>query len=334
MKAAVRALRRRVRCAWRPRTLVLAYHHVCAPGRTAPWVTVSPEDFTDQMAFLAESGLAIGLDEWLAELRRGRLPRGGRVLVTLDDAGRDTARIACPILRRCGVPATLFIPTGLVGRPRAFWWDQLYQLAQAASARGLDLAAFLENGGVQPLLRRTDLPSVRREDGWQIRPPERRADGLWRSLRLLDDGRRDELLAAAADWLGTAPASADEGPMGIEELAALDRDGPFTFGAHTVHHPVLAGLPHDCLTAEVEGARDALAGFRSFRKVFAYPYGDEPAVDGPAVEAVRAAGFEAAFTTCETALSGIEGRLTLGRACIDALPLDAFRGMVDHFLTR
>jgi peptidoglycan/xylan/chitin deacetylase (PgdA/CDA1 family) len=313
VKATLRALARKAVCVWRPRTLVLAYHHVGEPGPTAPWLTVSPARFAQQMAYLADSGLALSLDELLADLRRGRAPRGGRVLVTFDDAALDTGALACPILRRYAVPATLFVPTGLVGRQQAFWWNHLHRLARTAAGRGLDLLSFFRRAGVE------------------VPAGEQRADGLWRQVRFLDDARREELLAEAAGWLGV-PREEGPGVMRWVELAALDRDGLFTFGAHSVNHPALANLPEHQLATEVAGSRDALAGFRSFRKVFAYPYGDAAAVDAAAVEAVREAGFEAAFTTREGAVADGGDPFTLERVCVDDLALDDFRCVVDHFL--
>ncbi len=315
MRASVRMFRRAA-CWWRPGTLVLAYHHVAEPGHTAPRMTVSPARFAEQMAFLADSGLAVSLDELLADLRGGCLPREGRVLVTFDGAALDTRTLACPILKHYGVPATLFVPAGLLGRRQGFWWNQLHRLATTADERGLDLAAWLERVGVP------------------VPPTERWNDELWRSLRFLDDCRREEVLAAAARWLGVDLRFSGPGCMTWEELAVLDRDGLFTLGAQSVRHPVLAGLPPEHLAAEVEGSRDALAGFRSFRMVFAYPYGDHSSIDDAAVEAVRAAGFEAAFTTRVGALTATSDPLLLARVCIDEMPFDDFCGVLDHFLSR
>jgi hypothetical protein len=73
------------------------------------------------------------------------------------------------------------------------------------------------------------------------------------------------------------------------------------------------------------GSRDALARFRAFRNVFAYPYGDPAAVDAAAVRAVRAAGFAAAFTTGEASLTGAEEPLALDRVRVDERTLDDFR---------
>jgi peptidoglycan/xylan/chitin deacetylase (PgdA/CDA1 family) len=291
---------------------VLAYHHVGAPGPMPPGLTVTPEQFKEQMGFLAASGLLIGLDGLLTELRQGRVPRGGRVVVTFDDAALDTYAVAWPVLRRLKIPATLFVPAGLLGKG-PFWWNRLYRLTADARARGRDLGAFLAGAGVpEP------------DGGW-------RNDVLWRALRVLPDKRREDVLEAAGQWLGTDLAAA-AGPMTAEQLAQMDDDPLITIGAHTFSHPLLAGLETTRLTFEVAGSREALAGHKSFRPVFAYPYGDTAAVDAAAVRAVHEAGFEAAFTTVEGTLTGAEAPLLLGRLCVDGVGLTDFPYVIDHFL--
>ena len=120
--------------------------------------------------------------------------------------------------------------------------------------------------------------------------------------------------------------------MTWEQVAELDRSGLVTLGAHTVSRPALAGLSDAELAAEAAGAREALARFASFRNVFAYPYGDAEAVGERVRRAVRAAGFEFAFTTEETALAGGEEPAALGRVCIDDLTMDEFRWLIDRKL--
>jgi peptidoglycan/xylan/chitin deacetylase (PgdA/CDA1 family) len=316
MKATLRALARRAACVLQPRTLVLAYHHVGELDRSAPWVTVSPGRFAEQMAFLAASKMVVPLDDLLRDLRCGRMPRGGRVVITFDDAALDTCTNALPILRRFDLPATVFVPTGLVGKPGPFWWDRLAALSRLAAAREQDLADFFVRGGI--------LESGRQ---WT-------ADMLWRQLRYLDEHKLNAALDCACQWLGASTLGLDQGAMSWQQLAGMDEDGLVTFGAHSVSHPVLRAMDETRLEAEIAGSRDALGEFKSFRKVFAYPYGDAAAIGKRVESAVRQAGFEAAFTTEEKALTGREDRMALGRVCVDDMALDDFRWAIDHHLGR
>jgi len=101
-----------------------------------PELTVSPERFEEQMAFLSRREAVVPLDCLLGDLRKGRQPRRGRVVITFDDAAADVYEFAYPVLRRYGLPATIFVPTGLVGRAEPFWWNRLFRLGLRGASAG------------------------------------------------------------------------------------------------------------------------------------------------------------------------------------------------------
>src|SRR5687768_15139138 len=110
---------------------VLAYHRVEQPGRRTELdpalLSATPEAFERQVAYIARACSPLSLDEVLA-VRRGEAAMPPRaVLLTFDDAYRDFAEHAWPVLRRHGVPATLFVPTAYAGdSDLRFWWDRLH----------------------------------------------------------------------------------------------------------------------------------------------------------------------------------------------------------------
>jgi peptidoglycan/xylan/chitin deacetylase (PgdA/CDA1 family) len=315
MKAFLRSTNRYVRSLFRPRVLVLMYHHVCPPGSTPPYMTVSPERFEEQMAFLARRGIALSMDRMLGDLSAGRFAGGGWVLVTFDDAGTDTARYAVPILRRYRVPATVFVPTGLIGGGE-FWWNRLYLLAEHAAGRGIDLYHWL--GQRHPELAGPDPEST-----------------LWRRLRLFPPPAIEEILAAAATYLGNPGLRPSPGPMSTAELDDLGRgDGLITLGAHTVTHPMLEAIPDEQLEWELGASRAALRRFPAYRDVLAYPYGDAAVVTPRVRRAARAAGFAAAFTTARGAVFPQDDRWGLPRIGIEDGGLDGFRWAIDHYSCR
>ncbi|HUR84056.1 MAG TPA: polysaccharide deacetylase family protein [Solirubrobacteraceae bacterium] len=123
--------------------LVLNYHRIGDAASTPldpELFSATPGEFADQIAFLAERCEPIGLAGVPAALRARR---GRRVLVTFDDGYRDNFETAFPILRRHGVPATFFLATGFLDRPRLSWWDELAWLGAApcAAARYKALAS-------------------------------------------------------------------------------------------------------------------------------------------------------------------------------------------------
>lgn len=94
------------------------YHHVSShPGGGAygTALTVSPQEFDDQLRLLRASGcLVVGVRRLVADVRESRA-RGCEVALTFDDGYDDAARVAAPMLRRYGDVGTFFVSTGLLG---------------------------------------------------------------------------------------------------------------------------------------------------------------------------------------------------------------------------
>ncbi|MGH3113709.1 MAG: polysaccharide deacetylase family protein, partial [Gaiellaceae bacterium] len=118
---------------------VLTYHRVDEPEDVPelyPGLNgATPDEFEEHMRFLASSCRTLSLSELLA-VRRGEAPLPSHaVLVTFDDGYRSVAEHAWPIMRRHGVPLTLFVPTAYPGRPgNAFWWDRLWSALEGKHA--------------------------------------------------------------------------------------------------------------------------------------------------------------------------------------------------------
>ena len=92
-------------------SVVLAYHAIGSCPDDPADLYVDEAAFERQMAWLVKWRKVVPLKDVVA----GRAPRGS-VAVTFDDAYRSVLTTAAPILRRHGVPATVFAPTGWLGR--------------------------------------------------------------------------------------------------------------------------------------------------------------------------------------------------------------------------
>ena len=85
--------------------VVLLYHRVGAGERE---IDLDPDAFDAQMRTVAASGRARSLDDALAS------PEAGGVVVSIDDGFGDFIEFVLPSLMRHGVPAILYLATGLV----------------------------------------------------------------------------------------------------------------------------------------------------------------------------------------------------------------------------
>lgn len=111
--------------AHRSRTLILAYHAIVPTGESPAGdasLHLPQAKFAAQLDALARTHDVVPLAAALAPPpARATRPR---VAVTFDDAYQGAVRAGVHELVRRGMPATIFVPPGLLGGQR-FWWDVL-----------------------------------------------------------------------------------------------------------------------------------------------------------------------------------------------------------------
>jgi peptidoglycan/xylan/chitin deacetylase (PgdA/CDA1 family) len=257
---------------------VLTYHRVDAigsrPDLDPALISATPDQFERQMSWVAANRTVLSLDE-LLEIRRGRMAVPERaLLVTFDDAYLDFATGAWPVLRRHGLPVTMFVPTAYPDSDVRFWWDRLHAALSHTSRR----AALETQAGRFALVdseqRRRALERLR---AWIASVPHDEAMEL--VGRLVDD------------LGGEPPAPAVLGWQALRELAAAG----VALAPHSRSHARLDRLPLERLAAEIAGSRaDLVRELGACPPVFAFPGGGH---DADAEQLLAREGFEVAFTT-------------------------------------
>jgi peptidoglycan/xylan/chitin deacetylase (PgdA/CDA1 family) len=128
------------------RTLVLPillYHRIDVLRPSLPGITlrltVAPSAFIAQMEWLKGHGFhAVTQLQAFDALERGTpLPRKP-VMITFDDGYRDVLRNASPVLKRLGMPATMYVISGRVSGPDPSFanWGELHLLEQGGITIG------------------------------------------------------------------------------------------------------------------------------------------------------------------------------------------------------
>ena len=106
---------------------VLCYHRF---GNGGGKMSVSAANFAAQLEWLARNDFQVIALTQLAAFVEGRKPLPRRaVVITIDDGYESVHRVALPLLRKHGFPATLFVYTDFIGAADALSWAQLQELA-------------------------------------------------------------------------------------------------------------------------------------------------------------------------------------------------------------
>lgn len=139
----------------KPRATILVYHNV--PSETDRSKlrndSVSADDFERQMLFLKENSFnVISLKTLIYFLRSGnRIPRKS-IIVTFDDGYKTAYTNAYPILKKYGIPATIFLAVGFIGKSKRFPWlqtDNGDHFVENPSAMNWDEVRQLHDAGIE-----------------------------------------------------------------------------------------------------------------------------------------------------------------------------------------
>jgi len=270
----------------RVRGLVLRYHAL-TPGvaevpYAIPEICLPVEAFALQMAFVRRAYTVVPLDDVVAALHAGRSLPPRALAITFDDGFADNHRLGLPVLRRLGLPATVYVATGGVDDGPPLWTSAVRALV--LSARGDEL-------------RVPGLPPV------ALAAPGRRGPTvrlLTRALVPLSTEERSERVAAAAVAAGVDLRRELAGTMLTwAEVRDLATSG-WTIGAHTVHHVNVALAAPGDAEREIVASRDAIAAaIGTPVRHFAYPNtgGAHRYFDAAVASLLRRLGFRSGATS-------------------------------------
>jgi peptidoglycan/xylan/chitin deacetylase (PgdA/CDA1 family) len=157
--AALRRLRER-------RSLILCYHGV-APSRAdedPEFLRVDPQRFRDQVELLVEAGFEFVTVADLATRMGPGGPPPGMVALSFDDGMDDNHSYVMPILGEYGLTGTIYVTTGMIGRPNP-WISRSARMLTSDEIRELDAAGFEIGAHTvnHPDMSQLDLETCRRE---------------------------------------------------------------------------------------------------------------------------------------------------------------------------
>lgn len=262
----------------RDKLSILIYHSVFAEADPMRPFEPTAATFDWQMRLLANYFTPLSLNDAVAHLNAGTLPTGA-VCVTFDDGYLNNLEVATPILRKYGVPATVYVSTGF-SAGRNMWNDRVMDLAAAQHVADYKLDTL-------------DMPS-QQVSGWEQR--RALAESLIGKLKYQPFEARLEKI----DQLYVDNKVEDTPPrmMSPVQLRALKGAG-VDIGAHTVDHPILTTLDAAEQQLQIKRSKETLEGWLDCDITgFAYPNGKiNQDYDQTSVAQVRELGFKYALTT-------------------------------------
>jgi peptidoglycan/xylan/chitin deacetylase (PgdA/CDA1 family) len=270
---------------WAKSLTVINYHRIDNPHRKdfdsfKPNVSAAPEDFNQQMDYLAKWFNVVSMQDVLQWLDgRKELPHYA-ALITFDDGYLDNYTFAYPILRAHRFPALIFLTTEHIDTDLPFYWDMAAYCFQHTNRDQLTFPHGTTEAWSNP--EQLDHVSKKWIELMKTLPQAEKIEYVQRLPEALNvsvpDGFFKKLMM---NW--------DQ----IREMHA----GGIEFGAHTMHHPILTRVSLDEVRAEVEGSKSRIEKELAEPVLsFAYPNGQSSDLNGKIERIVAESGIRAAFT--------------------------------------
>jgi peptidoglycan/xylan/chitin deacetylase (PgdA/CDA1 family) len=217
--------------------------------------------------------------------RRRREDRRAPLVLTFDDGYHDNYTHGFKLASELRVPITIFLIPGYIESGCRFWWlegDHLLTHAQAIEATIEGHTYHLD--ALEELKALAQAIDTRARYATSVAEREAFLDSVHKKLAETSVVTDEEKAALPVIW---------------EEVQAMEECGWVSFGAHTMHHPLLAYLTDPAeVQFEVSECRAVLERQLGHPlQTFAYPVGGPEHIGEHGVCAVREAGYKWAVTT-------------------------------------
>lgn len=248
-------------------------------------------DLRRHLLYLRRHYRILHLEEALKELYASKrtkqaLDQRTPLVLTFDDGYRDNYTHAFALARELQVPITIFLVPGYVESGDHFWWFEAERLTHQTQVDKVTV-----EGHTYHLKHVEDSKLLARAIDAYLRGTTSVAEreAFLASMR--------EALAVPASCVTDKEMAAL--PLTWIQIREMEESGWVSFGAHTMHHPMLAKLTDPTeVRREVSECRALLEQrLGHVIRMFAYPFGQPEEVGDVAPKAAQEAGYEWVLTT-------------------------------------
>ena len=262
---------------------VLLYHRVNSDGD--PYFPgISTEVFDAQMRYLARNYRVLSLGEILKRIEDGSKVDPYTIAVTFDDGYCDNFTYAHPILKKYGLPATLFVATGYIESDRMIWNDRVSWAFKHTNRK--DFTLEIANRRLTFSLRSTE-------------DKIRSLGSVLEELKTVSDFDKNSIAGTIVAELNGGKTESRRLMLNWNEVRQMVKER-WEVGSHTVNHVILTRVKPSAINDELLKSKESLQ--RQLQcpiNLFAYPNGKQPDFNLSVKDLVRQAGYKAAVTTLD-----------------------------------
>ncbi|MFH0731638.1 MAG: glycosyltransferase [Candidatus Omnitrophota bacterium] len=260
------------------KTVIFMYHKVLEGKSVFSGLPV--QVFEKQVDFIRRYFNVVGFPELLAHKN---YIKANRAVITFDDGYKNTYDCAFPILKRYGLPATIFLATGLLGNGRLIWTDKISYLVQKTNKPTLTVKI---DGYSEKFALLTD------------KDRKKAIERIKESLKRTNEIIKKEVLAEIEREVSVDPKgiSDSQGMLNGQEIGEMAKEA-IDFGGHTVNHPILTNIPLEEAWKEIKESKEEIEKHANKPVIaFCYPNGMKEDFNPEIKDLLKRAGYQCAVT--------------------------------------
>ena len=216
---------------------IFTYHRIFPDAKDNKYLGLQHEVFERHIRFIKRNFKIVSLADGLEALYSND-SKGVYAAINFDDGYMDNYLYAYPVLKKYGIPATIFLTTDFIGKDHVFWWDRIFNMVSLLGA----------------------------EDS------KKTANDINRALRTKGEEELQYLVEKLEKKFSLKRA--EENPMlGWGEIKEMSKSG-IDFGSHTKTHRNLCVLKDEDVIKELtESKRVIEKRIGQEVSILAYPFG-------------------------------------------------------------
>jgi peptidoglycan/xylan/chitin deacetylase (PgdA/CDA1 family) len=272
----------------RGKALILSYHHVI-PRRKIdepnimPGMYLSSEAFQEEIEWLQNQFDLVPLEEIIEKIRTGLPWEYPLCAITFDDGWKDVYEHAFPILKRAGVPATVFLVGEGQRSDTLNCFDSCFEVVLRIEDLKTEISGVEE---IDAIIGDDDITDKREKARLAIHTLR----GLPYDKFVLACNNLTRHLASHVDY---ASLRDKYQMLSIDNIKHMSENG-VGFGYHSKSHYILTRIPESLLDDElVIPTQEYLSAGIDLKPVFCYPDGQ---YNGKIISVLKNNGYQGAVT--------------------------------------
>lgn len=233
---------------------IVCYHKV-EDDEDPLYMSVSIKNFENQLVTLKKFYKLITLSDAIELLNKKDSTTYNAAVITFDDGYKCIYTNAYPLLKKHGIPATIFLTANVIDNKTHLWYDEICMAIEKTKRKKISFdnkEIYIGNSYAREIFKRY----------------------IVNEFKKIDDNKKNELISNLISQLDIGDKNCvNDLYLTREQILEMAENG-VTFGSHSLSHAILNRMPVESASREIIDSKKLLEEHLNIKiEYFAYPDG-------------------------------------------------------------